>query len=372
MLRLNAATINPVSGGILAATWIAGGVVAGTPLGALAARGARIVRIPPPDAALFLATLGVGHLLLPLGLGMALAAGQGALRVLRRLVLPRHARLDAFLVLALAVVTSEAIAPDPGARPPRLAGPPAAGTPAPGAVPVSITVRPRGPFPEVAATHARCPRLDSDAPGLDAAIRTGRLPIRTGAGPSHPRAVPGGGGIACIPHRPGSRALARLFPEVASIEGTPFAPSGTVDELARAAGLPVLTGWPAPDDPPLFLRWLPLDAPPDEAQARALAETGAWIDVEYDGEGGEIALAGRGVSARASDAGASLLDAVPTALHVLGLAVPRECDGRVLVERLADPGPAERPVRYRPLAPDARSSGAAASAAAPSRATTSR
>ena len=46
----------------------------------------------------------------------------------------------------------------------------------------------------------------------------------------------------------------------------------------------------------------------------------------------------------------SLVDVTPTALHLLGLAIPRSCDGRVLVELLETPGPGSRPLRYRALA----------------------
>ncbi len=366
MLRLNAGTINPVSGSVLAAVWLAAGALAGAPLGALGARGWRILRLHPGDGAAFLSTITVGHLLLPLGFGAVLALIGWAARILRRAFLPRHARLDALVLLALAVGAAETAAPDAGSLPPRIPDTLGAGTPSPGAVPVTVTVHPPGSFPEVAALHARLAPLASDAPGRDAALWTGRLPMRTGAGPSHPRTVPGGGGVARIPDRPGTRALVRLFPRARDPRHGAFAPRGTLQDVARAGGIPVLAGWPAPGDPPLSLRALALDAPPTDAQARALADAGAWIDVETapDG-GGEIALAGRGIRALpAATLEATLLDVAPTALHLLGLAVPRETDGRVLLEFLESPGPGSRPVRYRPLAPAGRSAAGAPAIAA--------
>ena len=47
---------------------------------------------------------------------------------------------------------------------------------------------------------------------------------------------------------------------------------------------------------------------------------------------------------------ATWMDVAPTALHLLGLAVPRDCDGRVLLELLDSEGPGGRTPRYRDLA----------------------
>ncbi len=88
------------------------------------------------------------------------------------------------------------------------------------------------------------------------------------------------------------------------------------------------------------------------------------MEIAPDGGGG-IALAGRGIRALpAAPAETTLLDAAPTALHLLGLAVPREADGRVLAEFLESPGPGSRAVRYRPLAPAGRSAAGAPATAA--------
>jgi len=54
----------------------------------------------------------------------------------------------------------------------------------------------------------------------------------------------------------------------------------------------------------------------------------------------------------------NFMDITPTALHLLGLAIPRSCDGRVLAEVMDPDGPAARPLRYRALgrSPDASAS----------------
>ena len=53
------------------------------------------------------------------------------------------------------------------------------------------------------------------------------------------------------------------------------------------------------------------------------------------------------VTDAAGDLPATLMDVAPTALHLLGLAVPRDCDGRVLLEMLEAKGPGSRAPRYR-------------------------
>jgi hypothetical protein len=354
MLALNQRTINPVSGTFLAATWLLAGALAGAALGALGGRGWTALRLRADDGAAFLATIGVGHLLLPLGAAPAAALAALVARLLRRRLLPRHGRLDRGVLLALLFVVADRAMPGAASLPPAL---PAGaglddGLPAPGAMPVTVSVHPRSPFPEVPAVHVPLSPLSSDPPGLRAALLTGRLPARTGAGPSAPRALPFGGGIARVPSRRASRALASIFPRIARLEGTPFEAAGTLPELVEAAGVPVLTTLPAPGDPPLFLRWLEVDAAPPREVAERLGDGGLWIDVTEDPvAGGRLAFAGAGAARRPFPGDAALVDVAPTALHVLGLAVPRDCDGRVLLERLDAAGPGSRPPRYRPLAP---------------------
>ena len=57
---------------------------------------------------------------------------------------------------------------------------------------------------------------------------------------------------------------------------------------------------------------------------------------------GIFIAAGAGIRQAGQLPEASILDLAPTLLHLLGEAVPREMDGRVLTEALVDPAP----VRY--------------------------
>jgi len=216
-------------------------------------------------------------------------------------------------------------------------------------VPVTITVHRDAGFPELPAVHLRLRALDSREPGRRAALWTGRLPDRTRVGRDGPFAVPGGGGIFRAPLWPGSRLLLRLFPLVDDPAGTPFEPVGTLDEVVRAAGIAVLREPPRPDDPPHFLRILETDAAPDGALAESLAAAGAWIDVTLRPKGGSVALAGNVFVLAPTEGRVHLVDVVPTALHLLGLPLPRECDGRALTELMRSPGPAPRPLRYAAL-----------------------
>jgi hypothetical protein len=370
MLALNRRTINPVSAVVVSVVWAAAGGALGALLGVLGARGAAIFRRREDDAAGFLATIGVGHLLLPLGFGPSLALASLGARLARRALWPRRRRLDIGIFLALVALAADRAMPGSLSLAPDLdrAQALARDVPSPGSLPVTLTIHPPSAFPEVPAVHVRLRRLRSDPRGQRAALLTGRLPARTNAGPHGPHAVPGGGGLSRIPARFGTSRLAAVFPVVRRLEGTAFDPAGTLPDLARSAGVPVLDSMDGAA--PLFLRVLALDAAPTPELARLLAAEGAWLDVAIDETGAaELALAGRGVSGIPVDTEATLLDVTPTALHLLGLAVPRDVDGRVLLERLDPTGPGARPPRYRALA----SAGAASSRARPaSDATTSR
>jgi hypothetical protein len=61
---------------------------------------------------------------------------------------------------------------------------------------------------------------------------------------------------------------------------------------------------------------------------------------------GVLILAGPGVRPGVHLDEASILDLAPTALHALGVAVPREMDGRVLAEAFEEASPLARPVAH--------------------------
>jgi predicted AlkP superfamily phosphohydrolase/phosphomutase len=61
---------------------------------------------------------------------------------------------------------------------------------------------------------------------------------------------------------------------------------------------------------------------------------------------GVVILAGAGVKPDTQLENASILDLTPTILHAMGVAVPRELDGRVLSEAFDDSSPAARPIVY--------------------------
>jgi predicted AlkP superfamily phosphohydrolase/phosphomutase len=61
---------------------------------------------------------------------------------------------------------------------------------------------------------------------------------------------------------------------------------------------------------------------------------------------GVLILSGAGVKSGARLNNASILDLTPTILHTMGVAVPREMDGRVLAEAFGPDSPAARPVVY--------------------------
>lgn len=357
MLALNRRTINPVSAAALAATWCVAGAAAGLVLGGLAGRAAAALGRDTEDAAVFLATIGAGHLFLPLGAGPALALANAGVRLARRALWPKHSRLDRGLFVALVAFAADR------ALPSRLELAPdldrndalAADVPSAGALPVTLTIHPPSPFPEIPAVHVRVRRLRSDPPGQRAALFTGRLPARTNAGPDGPHRLPGGGGFSRVPERLGMVALAALFPTISSVEGTPFDPAGTLQDVCRSAGVPVIEALARSET--LFLRVLVLDAAPTSDLARRLVAEGAWLDVALDETGrAELALAGRGVATVPVDAEVTLLDVAPTALHLLGLAIPRDVDGRVLLERLDRAGSGARAPRYRALARAERTS----------------
>jgi hypothetical protein len=372
ILAGNARTINPAAVALVVPLWTAVGAAAGAGTAVLGARAAPLARIRPDDGAAFLSLLFAGHLFLPAGLAPLLALVLWLLRFLRRRLLPRRTRPDAAFAPALLGATLLLILSLLPAQPPALspAAPLAPGTPVRGSVAVTISVHTDPAFPHVAAVHLPVRQLIAAPVGRRAAVYTGRVPQRTRLGPWGVRRLPGGGGLVWLPDRPLLPALTALVTRPDPDPVGPGRTAGSVAALAAAAGIPVLTGPPRDADPALHLRLLEQPAAPDDSLAARLKRTGAWLDVTLVTDGGdELALAGQGIALGPPQGEATLLDVAPTALHLLGLAIPRDCDGRVLVEQLAPGGPGGRAPRYRDLAPALAPSPAAAATSDP---TTSR
>lgn len=350
ILAANQRTINPASGLVVTALWLGASAAAGAAVGRLAGRAAGTLRLPPDDGAAFTAGAACGHLFLP-PWGALFGAAALLLRLARRIALRRFPRLDAFAPVAPALVAGWLLfeRPFPMSPFPGPERPLAPVVPAPGAVPVTVSVHPAADFPDVPAVHVPLRDLASEVPGRRAALWSGRAPARTRTGCGTPRRVPGGGGLSWIPGRPGARALARLLPAAAPDDPL-FATRAPLWRIAEAAGIAVLRTPPDPSDPPLHLRILDGDRPPDRATAEALQRAGAWIDVRLDDRSDRIALSGEGIVLAPGAAGApaaTLMDVAPTALHLLGLPVPRSGDGRVMTDLLDPETAGARPIRYR-------------------------
>jgi hypothetical protein len=347
MLAENARTINPGASAIVVLMWIVAASFAGAACGWLAARAFPVLRRTPDDSAAFFSGFVVGHLFAPPLVGPGIGLLLLAARPLRRSLLPRHGRLDAAVPFGLVMIVGtfvleahRVLPPDP------IEGPLPAGAPLPGSLPVTISVHEAAPFPSIPAIHLPLRELASEEIGARAALWSGRAPARTLWGKETPRRLPGGG-LSRFPARPAVLALTALLPQARA--GDPgFRTEDALAEIVAAAGIPVLRGAPAPSDPPLFLRILEGSAPPDAETAALVRDGSAWIDVTFTtGPDGEIALAGEGIAMTPSELPVTLMDVTPTALHLLGLAVPRDCDGRVLLEMLDSDGPGSRQPRYR-------------------------
>jgi hypothetical protein len=77
----------------------------------------------------------------------------------------------------------------------------------------------------------------------------------------------------------------------------------------------------------------------------------AWIDTSFDRSGGHrldgtLMLMGPGIRQGHELENAALVDLAPTVLAAMGVAVPDDMDGRVLVEAFDESYFAERPIRY--------------------------
>ncbi len=351
IVAANGITINPISALFVIVLWAAAGTLAGAVTGALGGRAANIAKQPFESGALAMSLMATGHLFLPTGVGLIAGPAAWLLRMLRRKWFPRSIRLDVLIAFALAAGATT-IPRFEAALPPRITAtvPLAASVPLPGSLPVTISVHTSPGFPQVPALHLPLRALESHVTGRRAALWSGRMPDRTRAGRGIPRLLPGGGGLHRVPAWPGARLLASLLPIPPTLEGTVFETVGGVAALAAASDIPVLRGPPAPDDPPYFLRILEgVDAPSTET-AEELRAGGAWMDVTFSATGGSVAFSGQGFRLTRASGEVNLIDIAPTTLHLLGLAIPRSVDGRVLIELLEEPGPAGRPPRYRALA----------------------
>ncbi len=349
LIHGNRALLDPRNVPVAVAT-VAGafGIVAGA-AGLLAgASGARLrsVRGSPADRASFFAFLVVGLLAFPPAAALAGATALAAARVLRRRAAPHRSRLDGMIALATvagcATFSLFRSAPESSSTWTNRFD---SGAPAVGSIPVTISVHRDSGFPEIPAVHVHAEALASGAPGRRAALWSGVAPARTPPGADVPRRLPGGGTIAWNPPRPLPRALVPLLAAPVAADDSLFA-RRPLEEIVRAAGIPILRGPPLEGDPPLWLRIVESDAPLERETAERAARAGAWIDVRF-ADHDEIALGGSGFRLAPIATPVSLLDVTPTALHLLGLAGPRDCDGRVLFEALQPGGPGGRTPRYR-------------------------
>ncbi|HET9886061.1 MAG TPA: hypothetical protein VFR10_01020 [bacterium] len=328
----------PASCALIMALFVGAGFLLGAAFGAWGGVLSRRLRIAEPDGADALGFLVPALVFFSQWAALAVLPFL-FLRAARRKFLPWRSRLDSFFVIFLwgaAVALLPAHSPqwEGGGRR-------HAGVPMPGSIPVTVTVHPGPGFTESAAVHPPIQHLNA---GLDAkrqALWTGRIPILRGSAGRW--RLPGGGIITWVPPHRWSRRLLSLVAR--PISADPRANPAGLAELAHAAGIPILRTPPDLGDPPLALRILEMDAPVTPEDAQRFRASGAWIDVLLADEE-KIAFSGEGIRVGPDSTSASLLDVLPTALHLLGLAIPRSTDGRVLTEILDPLGQGARTPRY--------------------------
>ncbi|MDP6461673.1 MAG: hypothetical protein QF819_01485 [Gemmatimonadota bacterium] len=340
VVSANSRTLPPEAAVLAVLAWC----VFGTLVGVLAARVAN--RLPLRHANAPMAYLATGALYWHPIAAVVGAAFLAIARAARRRVLPGRTRLDFLLVLAVPLAVA-ATSPDPSRNLPpgtvtASAARPAT-TPHARAVPVTLAIHVHPTSPPPDAGHLPLRALAASGTGRRAALATGRVPSRTRVGAETPRRFLGGG-LTSIPHRPGPRLLSLLLPAGTPGEG-PFRPVGTLSDFCASAGIPVLTEPPSHDDPPLFLRLLPGGHFPSPGGGGTPAQ-GVRIDISLKTNGGGVFFSGSGIRADIAPAPCTLMDVTATALHLLGIALPRNLDGRVLVEVLEAASGLARPVRY--------------------------
>ncbi len=335
----------------LAPAWgalVLGAAALGAAFAQVGARFFRRLRGNPSHGAAFTAVLGTGLLLWPRGLE---AAGAGALLsglLVRSRLFARTPRLDTLVPLLVfagaALVTAELLPPD--LPDPSIASAPSAGAPVPGSLPVTLTVHSSPDFPEVPAVHPPRSRLAADTRGATLSLWSGVAPARTPIGSGPARILPGGGTLAWTPDRAGVRALlTRLGRPLGARD--PRLADRALERLVRDARVPVLRDSTAAGESRRWLRIVESERAPTREEAERYRREGAWIDVRGSGEAVALAFSGEGIRLQTATEPVSVLDVTPTVLHLLGLAVPRSVDGRVLIELLEPAGPGGRLPRYR-------------------------
>lgn len=315
--------------------------------GELGRRFFRILKWPEVPGSVAFAALTVGALVWPDGLELFFASALTLGLALRHRIAAQRRRLDGLLMSGLAgaalaflisrVPPDRPVLFDPEAFP--------RGVPVPGSVSVTVTVHPNSDFPDVPAVHPPMQWSVATREEKKDMIFAGVIPKRRGRQANQGIRWVNSTSFPMLPEG----ALWSLARRALPLRSTAQSFDPTESPLALQtvnSGIPFLDSVPDSTDPPLFLRVLELDAEPSRELALQLQKNGLWIDVSI-GESEEIALSGVGVRVVASATAVNLLDVTPTALHALGLAVPRSLDGRVLFETFEPAGPLARPPRYR-------------------------
>jgi hypothetical protein len=323
----------------IAALFAGAGFLLGAAFGAWGGQLFRRLRVSEQDGADALGFLVPALLFFPSRAALAVLPFL-CLRAARRRFLPNRSRLDSLFVIFLWGAAVGSLPP----HSPQWAGESRRqpGAPVPGSIPVTVTVHPGPGFTESAAVHPPIELLNASLAAKRQALWTGRVPILSGSAGRW--RLPGGGAITWLPSHRWSRRLLSLVAR--PIAADPAANPAGLAELAHAAGIPLLRTPPDLGDPPLALRILEMDAPLPAEDAQRIRASGAWIDVLLADEE-RMAFSGEGIRVGPDSTNASLLDVLPTALHLLGLAIPRSADGRVLTEILDPSGPGARTPRYR-------------------------
>lgn len=354
LLLANRRTLQPdqlaPAGLLLFVAFAVVGAIGAATYAVFGARFVRLLRGRSDDGANAFGLLAAGFLLWPRGLELVAAAFLFVARLLRRRVAPRHPRLDGFiLVFTLGASAFLIIDRLPLALPESSpSSGETSGVPFPGSISVTITIHSAPEFPAIPAVHPATKELASSALGAKAALWSGRAPARTSVGVDGGRRLLGNAPLSWIPDRGFTKILVRGLSRPLAADDV-LVNERPLEVFAEGAHIPVVRTLPDSTDPALCLRILEMERAPTVEEAERLVKAGAWIDVQLPGHEikESLAFAGEGVRLAPASEPVSLLDVTPTALHLLGLAVPRDSDGRVLLELLDPAGPGGRAPRYR-------------------------